>query len=60
MQKNFIKMKEKEVILPIMSFPSLLSSRLPAIVEVDEEGNEKRNEKEENPTIAPLKPSEEQ
>lgn len=59
MQKIVIKIKE-EAVPPITSLPSLLSSRLLAIVEVDEEGNEKRNDKKENPIVAPLKPSEEQ
>ncbi len=55
-----IKMKEKEAILLVTSLLSLLSSRLPTIVEVNVDGNEKRNDKEENPIVAPLKPSEEQ
>ena len=53
-------MKEKEVDTQATSLPDLLSSILPIVVEVNEEGNEKRNDKEENPIVAPLKPSEEQ
>lgn len=52
-------MKE-EVDTQVTSLIDLLISRLPVVVEVGEEGNEKRNDKEETPIVAPLKPTEEQ